>query len=78
MASRFTAPTPPPAPPLPPVSAAVKEDLHPQRRINRGLRTTVKTGLTGVQEAGVQEAGVLGRPSASAGAVPARKLLLGE
>lgn len=83
MASRFTAPTPPPAPPLPPVSQAVKEDLRPQRRINRGLRTTVTTGLTGIQEAGIREAGiretgVLGRPSVSAGAVPARKLLLGE
>lgn len=77
MASRFIAPTPPAAPPLPPVSAAVKEDLRPQRRVNRGLRTTVKTGLTGVLETGVLE-----RPSApvskAVGLIPARKLLLGE
>lgn len=74
MASRFIAPAPPPpapAPPLPPVSAAVKEDLHPQRRVNRGLAATVKTGLTGVLE----------RPAVSvksAGLIPARKTLLGE
>jgi len=69
MASRFSAPTPvPPPPPLPPVSAAVKEDLRPQRRVNQGLRTTVKTGLTGVLE----------RPSATASLTPARKFLLGE
>jgi|JI10StandDraft_1071094.scaffolds.fasta_scaffold116539_2 hypothetical protein len=69
MASRFIAPTPGPPPALPPVSAAVKEDLRPHRRVNRGLRTTVKTGLTGVLE----------RPApTAAGVIPARKLLLGE
>ena len=72
MASRFIAPTPPSVPAPPPLSAAVKEDLHPHRRIRRGLATTVKTGLTGVLE---QPAITAGK---SARLIPARKILLGE
>ncbi len=73
MASRFIAPAPPPPVPAPPpISAAVKEDLRPQRRTHRGLAATVKTGLTGVLERPDVTAGK------SAGLIPARKVLLGE